>query len=208
MFYLPTRRTHYKPMPKYRKSNKSNLQTHTHKIPTSPTQQPPIIYPKQKDKPMQTLTVKPNHQQKIPSNYLNPRKEETKDPKTNKTATERALSTAKPNIIKIIEPIQNTTLRLVTGSYRTSPTAGILFEAKEMPLEQRRKLHSLRYAIKIASTPNNPAYNNTFADRLTNQHNRNSKLPAAFYIRLKGYPNAREITSTPIIERNHGKIAP
>ena len=155
MFYLPTRRTHYKPMPKYRKSNKSNLQTHTHKIPTSPTQQPPIIYPKQKDKPMQTLTVKPNHQQKIPSNYLNPRKEETKDPKTNKTATERALSTAKPNIIKIIEPIQNTTLRLVTGSYRTSPTAGILFEAKEMPLEQRRKLHSLRYAIKIASTPNN-----------------------------------------------------
>ncbi|XP_043516825.1 uncharacterized protein LOC122532273 [Frieseomelitta varia] len=77
----------------------------------------------------------------------------------------------------------------------------------QKPFEQRRKLRSLRYAIKIASTPNNPAYNNTFADRLTNQHNRNSRLLAPFCIRLKGYPNTREITSTPIIERNHGKIA-
>ena len=77
-----------------------------------------------------------------------------------------------------------------------------------MPLEQRRKLLSLRCALKIISTPNNLAYNNTFADRLTNQHNKNSRLPAPFCIRLKGYLNTREITSTPIIERNYGKIAP
>ena len=41
-------------------------------------------------------------------------------------------------------------LRLATGAYRTCPINSILFEAKEMALEIKRKFVTLKYAIKIS----------------------------------------------------------
>lgn len=54
---------------------------------------------------------------------------------------------ASSNILKTLESIHNTSLRLSLGAFRTSPINSILVEAEEMPLAFRRKELCLSYAI-------------------------------------------------------------
>merc|ERR1711954_187672 len=48
------------------------------------------------------------------------------------------------------------------GVYRTSPAESLCAEANEPPLELRRKKLSLQYALKLSSTPDNPAFDAVF----------------------------------------------
>ena len=69
---------------------------------------------------------------------------------------------ARKSYIEMLDPIQNQGLRLALGAYRTSPVKSLEAEAHELPLYLRRKKLSLQYAIKISSTPENPAHNCIF----------------------------------------------
>ncbi|XP_078051512.1 uncharacterized protein LOC144477652 [Augochlora pura] len=97
-------------------------------------------------------------------------------------------NSANPSILKKLNTISNTALRLTVGAFRTSPINGILSEVSEPPLQTRRKYLSVKYAIKTASFPQNPAYHNVFKqNRTPRTQSRKSRTPLPFYIRLDNY---------------------
>ena len=65
---------------------------------------------------------------------------------------------AAKSYLQMLDPIQNQGLRLALGAFRTSPVESLQTEANEPSLHLRRKKLSLQYAVKISSTPNNPAH--------------------------------------------------
>ena len=70
--------------------------------------------------------------------------------------------TAKPDLLNELSPIHNAGLRLTLGALCTSPVDSILNEAGQPHLHIRRKKLSLVTAAKLASSPENPAYDSTF----------------------------------------------
>ena len=104
-------------------------------------------------------------------------------------------NSAIPSTLKIIDPIQNVALRIATGSYRSM----YLFELKETSRKQRRKYLSLKYVVKMFSTPDNPTYNNIFTNRYMQLETKKQKLPIPFNARIAKYTTLVEITSTPTI---------
>jgi ribonuclease HI len=51
--------------------------------------------------------------------------------------------------LKIIEPIQNECLRIITGGFKSTPITSLQAETNMMPLERRRELRSLQYLARI-----------------------------------------------------------
>ena len=65
---------------------------------------------------------------------------------------------AKPNAKKILEVINNTGARIITGAFRTSPVESILCEAEIPNLNNRRRTVLLNYTTKILSKTLNPSH--------------------------------------------------
>lgn len=63
---------------------------------------------------------------------------------------------------RTLDTVHNAALRTAIGAFRTSPTSSILAEAHEPSLAMRRRLLSLRYAIKLRQFPSHPTYNQVF----------------------------------------------
>ena len=66
---------------------------------------------------------------------------------------------------RTLDTVHHAALRIATGAFRTSPTASILVEADELPLGLRRKILSMRYAVKILQFPSHPTYQAIFSQR-------------------------------------------
>jgi len=60
-------------------------------------------------------------------------------------------NTAKNQILNILNPIHNQGIRLATGAFRTSPTASIMCNAGELPLEFRRIKETLKFVTKFSN---------------------------------------------------------
>jgi hypothetical protein len=60
-------------------------------------------------------------------------------------------NTAKNKILNILNPIHNQGIRLATGAFRTSPTASIMYNAGELPLEFRRTKETLKFVTKFSN---------------------------------------------------------
>lgn len=60
-------------------------------------------------------------------------------------------NTAKNKILNILIPIHNQGIRLATGAFRTSPTASIMCNAGELPLEFRRIKETLKFVTKFSN---------------------------------------------------------
>ena len=69
---------------------------------------------------------------------------------------------ARKSYLQMLDPIQNLSLRLCLGAFRTSPVESLQIEANEPPLSSRRNKLAIQYAIKIKSNPTNPTYQNIF----------------------------------------------
>ena len=69
--------------------------------------------------------------------------------------------------LQILDSIQNLSLRLCLGAFRTSPIESLQVDAKEPPLGTRRNKLAVQYAIKIKSNPTNPAYHCIFDPQYT-----------------------------------------
>ncbi|KAE9524318.1 hypothetical protein AGLY_015357 [Aphis glycines] len=63
-------------------------------------------------------------------------------------------STAKENLLKILDPLHNEGIRISIGAFRTSPIDIILCYAGELTLKLQREKDILIYGIKRKSTPN------------------------------------------------------
>ena len=59
--------------------------------------------------------------------------------------------------IQMLDPIQNQSLRLCLGAFRTSPVESLQVECNEMPLSLRRDKLALQFAIRLQSNSLNPA---------------------------------------------------
>ncbi|XP_072398369.1 uncharacterized protein [Diabrotica undecimpunctata] len=97
-------------------------------------------------------------------------------------------SSAKDSLLKQLDIIQNTALRLALGAYRTSPVESLYVEVDEPPLSIRRHRLSLQYAAKIEANSNNPAYSYTFSDNFHLIFEQNPFLSALFFSkRITGF---------------------
>src|SRR5437867_6358359 len=63
---------------------------------------------------------------------------------------------ARKSYLQMLDPIQNLSLRLCLGAFRTSPVESLQIEANEPPLSSRRNKLAIQYAKKIKSNPTNP----------------------------------------------------
>ena len=69
---------------------------------------------------------------------------------------------AHKSYLKKLEPIQNQTLRICLGAFRTSPMESLYVEANESPLYLRFDKLCVQYALKLRSNPDNPVYDIVF----------------------------------------------
>ena len=65
---------------------------------------------------------------------------------------------ARKSYIKLMDPVHHQGLRLSLGVFRTSPVQSLYVEAREPSLENRRLKLSLQCAIKLKTSPLNPAH--------------------------------------------------
>lgn len=93
-------------------------------------------------------------------------------------------NTAKPNILKILDPVHNEGIRLAIGAFRTSPIDSILNYAGELPLQFQRDQDTLTYIIKRKSTINHIGHKTIFNNHTTSpinmEHKRNPSVRDLF----------------------------
>jgi len=65
-------------------------------------------------------------------------------------------------VLKMLDPIHNSALRLCVGAFRTSPASSKSVMANEPPLQLRRQKLTLQYCVKLASNPRSPDYSCVF----------------------------------------------
>ena len=98
-----------------------------------------------------------------------------------------AYNSATNTILKKLDTVQNSALRISLGAYRTSPIGSLQCEASEPPLSKRRAYLSISYATKIAINRRNPVYNNTFSNRYAQSFRQKSRAHTTFYERINRY---------------------
>ena len=69
---------------------------------------------------------------------------------------------ARKSYLQMLDPIHNQGLRLALGAFRTPPVASLYVGANEPSLYSRRESLSLQFAIRLAASSSNPAYEVTF----------------------------------------------
>ena len=92
---------------------------------------------------------------------------------------------ARKSYLEMLDPIQNSSLRLCLGAFRTSPADSLCVEAGELPLSLRRLKISLQYAVKVSSNPSNPAYKCTFDPRFENRFRHKVNSIKSFGVRME-----------------------
>ena len=65
-------------------------------------------------------------------------------------------ASAKPELLKMLDPIHNAALRLASGAYRTCPIQSLHCETNEPTLNDRRTWLMLKYFLKVKSSENHP----------------------------------------------------
>ena len=97
-------------------------------------------------------------------------------------------------------------LRLTLGAFRTSPINSILAETNDIPLKIERRKLACNYACKIASTPQNPTFQNTFTERNSNIYKKSQHLKKLY--RLQSYMNDLSENFPSINTRKPSTISP
>ena len=69
---------------------------------------------------------------------------------------------ARPSVLKSLDPIHHQGLRLCLGAFRTTPVYSLYAEAGEPSLSHRRLKLALNYCLNVYSEPENPAYDDVF----------------------------------------------
>ncbi|GBN35008.1 hypothetical protein AVEN_183826-1 [Araneus ventricosus] len=88
---------------------------------------------------------------------------------------------ARKSVLKKLDPIHHSALRLCSGAFRTSPTSSLYVDCYEHPLEIRRQMLSLHYYLRISSNTRYPCHGfqlRPFLHRL--KQARTSSVPTFF----------------------------
>lgn len=88
-----------------------------------------------------------------------------------------AYASASKSVLKLLNPIHSTALRLATGALRTSPVASLERETNEPPLWIRRQHLIAKYAAKIAEDPSKSVYSCVFNGKYETLYSAAPRLP-------------------------------
>ena len=77
--------------------------------------------------------------------------------------------TASDNVIKKLDPVHTTALRIATGAFRSSPVTSLYAESGEPPLQIRRNQLALQYYTRSMHIPNSPIYDSIFNHQCISQ---------------------------------------
>ena len=94
-------------------------------------------------------------------------------------------SSARKSYLKKLEPIQNQSLRICLGAFRTSPMQSLYVEANEPPLYLRFDKLCIQYALKLRSNPDNPAYDVVFNPQLYGLYDKKPSAIRSFEHRVE-----------------------
>lgn len=103
-------------------------------------------------------------------------------------------NSAKNYLLRTLDTIQNTALRISLGAYHTSPSQSLHCESSELPLDLRRLYLSLSYTASVAANSSNPVHHNVFSDRFKTLFDEKVRLDPPFYHRIQKYISRLEIT--------------
>ena len=85
----------------------------------------------------------------------------------------------------MLDPVQNESLCLCLGAYKSSPIRSLEVEANILPLKLRRDQLALQYILKLKSNPCNPAYKCIFEPQLQEHFASQPKKIPTLNIRLQ-----------------------
>ena len=66
---------------------------------------------------------------------------------------------AKPYVLKKLNSVHNSALRICTGAFKSSPIPSLLVDAGELSLDRRRTKLGLQHYLRLFALPGSPAYN-------------------------------------------------
>lgn len=101
-----------------------------------------------------------------------------------------AYGTASKTVLKYLERIQSSALRIALGAYRTSPLQTLHCLANEPPLSIRQKMMTITYAINLSANKENPNFSNAFSNRFKSVFNNMNSNQVPLYERVR-----RELTN-------------
>ena len=111
---------------------------------------------------------------------------------------------ARKSYLKQLDTIHHESLRLVFGTFRTSPIDSLYAEAQEAPLQIRSEKLALQYYSKLKSSPSNSAYDCTFDPKYRQYFDQKEKSVRPFSLRME--PILKE--STIPLNNIHKSILP
>ncbi|KAG8284048.1 hypothetical protein J6590_108227 [Homalodisca vitripennis] len=115
---------------------------------------------------------------------------------------------ARPNALKMLDSIHNSSLRLATGALRSSPVISIYAETGEPPLSHRRVQLSLNYVHTLMSKPQNPAYDWVLNNSLHDQFITKPRHPAPIGVRAISYNSQIGLTDYEVRELHQCDVPP
>ncbi|KAL1448304.1 hypothetical protein WDU94_005687 [Cyamophila willieti] len=98
---------------------------------------------------------------------------------------------ANPSVLKRLNVIHHTALRLVSGAFRTSPIVSLLAECGQPPLQIRRNILTINYGCRAFSNPKNPMFLVLTSD-LLNIEVRDPNLPLCIRSRFEQLDNVNQ----------------
>ena len=114
-----------------------------------------------------------------------------------------AYDSATSSVLKLLDPIHNSAIRLALGAFYTSPVNSLLCQASEPPLRLRRAYLSLSYATSVAANQTNPTNYYVFSNRYKDLFNNRARSRPTFYERINRYNNKFQIAFPKFFQHDH-----
>jgi ribonuclease HI len=106
---------------------------------------------------------------------------------------------ASKSILKKLNTIHHSALRLCSGAFRTSPVESLYVDCYEMPLNLRRDILSFQYYFRTSCHPNHPFTNYSFNSYLNRLYRaRISRIPP-FHYRMNSILTDYQLDNTNIL---------
>lgn len=109
-------------------------------------------------------------------------------------------------ILRKLNSIHNSAIRLALSAFPTSPTLSLYRESGELPLWLRRKQLSLLYAIKTLASPGNPARRTLTGNGIDQQYSRKPRIPLP--LRLKISRDIGQLTLGNVVTQSFTEYPP
>ena len=118
-----------------------------------------------------------------------------------------AYGSACMTLLRTLEPVQNSALRMALGAYKTSSITSLHFEAGIKPLEYSRDIKILNYYLRIKANTDSTVLE-TLSKISINKYRRNEKLPRPYIIRANNIKEKYNLNIEDVAKEGQNGVAP